>query len=185
MGSRTRHPEACEALTWERAHFLQARSALRSAIILERTGGDVCQTLHNLQMSVENVGKAYEARHTGLRPAFSHAAFSNNYTRIRLSVLSSTRLRRRLTAVRGSKRSRLAATLRSLQPSAAAIEALNPVIAGANGKNSEYPWNSVAGPKSPTYARFGRSLGKLARLKVIAFLDILLACELNQPPLTS
>ncbi|MCA9598197.1 MAG: hypothetical protein KC776_33020 [Myxococcales bacterium] len=166
-------------MTPERAFFVQARSDLEAAIRLEATRCDNCQILHALQMAVEKTAKGYAQRFGTFKTV--HNAFSTGFPRIRVALLADSSVRRRMGL---TQRTELSRVLRSVARTATAVEALNPTVAGKTNPNCEYPWTDPGGTThAPARHRFGKAVGRVARLKLERFLDHVLARELRMKSL--
>jgi len=165
-------------LTPERAWFLQARSDLETARLIEGQGGDVCQVIMHLQMASEKLVKGHMRRARPNVPR-THEAVHNHFSHLSATVINDEKLR---TAFMGRTASRqeVSKHLRGLQGTMRKFELLNPSLAGRNAPNCEYPWESPGPPPqghSPVKHRFGNAVGKAARYKVYRLLDRILLSE--------
>jgi hypothetical protein len=168
-------------VTPERAFFIQARSDLVAAVRLEAARCDDCQVIHALQMAVEKTAKGYAHRFGSFKA--KHDAFSTGFPDIRTVLLSDPAVRRRLGCTTRAEVNRV---LRSVERIAQSIEELNPTVSGWSSPNCEYPWLDAAGSaQPPARHKFGKRVGRIARLKLEHFLDHVLARELRAPSLVA
>ncbi len=170
-------------MTPQKAYFLQARSDLMSAIILEEHG-DTCQCILHLQMSIEKLLKGYYHMQEGVRPGYIHDAVNRYFDILEFLILNDVR-RRKLLMGKNSGREATRRVLGSMRTSMERIEALNPSVSvrldrsvsRGGAPNCEYPWESNGTWHTPVRYRFGSAVGSAARAKLYRFLDRLLNSE--------
>lgn len=163
----------------ELAWFLQARSDLRAALTLEAAGSDTCQVILHLQMCSEKLVKGYRRRAYPL--VRTHDAVTQWYPDLVSAIINDQRKRDSLGGA-GASRSQVTKRLDSLKRTLVKIEQLNPSIAARlrRNENCEYPWESTGPPPvgyPPARHKFGRAVGRAARVKVFDLLDRILRCE--------
>lgn len=159
------------------AWFLQARSDLQAALLLETHGGDTCQIIMHLQMCSEKLVKAYMKRSGNFRP--THQVTANYFRHLRDVVVADPNFRSALMG-RPASRHEVFAVLRGLKRTMEKFESLNPSVARLNRPNCEYPWElpgTTADEVPPVRHRFGAAVGRAARAKMYRLLDRILTSE--------